>query len=184
LLIIISGLPCTGKTSLARLVAREFGLPLLHKDGIKERLFDTLGWHDREWSRTLGGATYELLFYFLEVQLAAGCSCIIESNFYPDHTARFQTLQAQHGFTPLQIVCHTEGTVLFRRFQQRAESGERHPGHVDQLNYDELRPLLLHTRSEPLALGGIVLPVDTTDFAVIDYAGLFHAIDDVVRSHV
>ena len=179
-LIIVSGLPCTGKTTLARRLAAEVRLPLVPKDGIKERLFDTLGWSDRAWSRTVGGATYELLFYFTEVLLAAGQSLIVESNFYPDHAARFLALQRQHPFRPLQVVCHTEGAVLWRRFQARSESGERHPGHVDQQNYAEFRTALLRGESLPLALDGPVLPVDTTDFAVIDYARLFETIHEVL----
>lgn len=182
LLIIVSGLPCTGKTTLARRLAAEVRLPLVHKDGIKERLFDTLGWSDRAWSRAVGGATYELLFYFTEVLLAAGQSLIVESNFYPDHAARFLALQGQHPFRPLQVVCRTEGTVLWRRFQARSESGERHPGHVDQQNYAEFRTTLLRGASAPLALDGPVLPVDTTDFSVIDYARLFQTIRGVMSN--
>jgi predicted kinase len=182
LLIIVSGLPCTGKTTLARRLATEFRLPLVHKDGIKERLFDTLGWRDRAWSRTVGGATYELLFYFTEVLLAAGRPLIVESNFYPDHAARFLALQRQYPFQPLQVVCRTEGAVLFRRFQERAESGERHPGHVDQQNYAEFQTALLRGESAPLAIDGPVLLVDTTNFAVIDYARLFQTIHEVMRN--
>jgi predicted kinase len=179
-LIIVSGLPCTGKTTLARRLAAEVRLPLVEKDGIKERLFDTLGWSDRAWSRRVGGATYELLFHFTEVLLAAGQSLIVESNFYPDHAARFLALQAQYPFAPLQVVCRTEGAVLWRRFQERSESGERHPGHVDQQNYAEFRTALLRGESPPLALDGPILPVDTTDFAVIDYARLFQAVREVL----
>jgi adenylate kinase family enzyme len=39
-LIIITGLPGTGKTTLARDLAKRYGLPLLSKDTIKERLMD------------------------------------------------------------------------------------------------------------------------------------------------
>ena len=57
LLIIISGPPCSGKTALGGWLARELGLPLLHRDGFKEALFDSLGWSDLEWSQRLGGAS-------------------------------------------------------------------------------------------------------------------------------
>ena len=46
LLIIINGAPCTGKTTLGRKLAKQLRLPFLSKDGIKEVLFDTLGWED------------------------------------------------------------------------------------------------------------------------------------------
>src|ERR1700712_3623889 len=105
-LIIVTGLPCTGKTTLGRHIAKELGWPFVHKDGIKESLFDHLGWSDRAWSKLLGRASSELLYYFAETQLAAGHSFVIESNFDPTFaTPRFQALQAQYGFTPIQIYC-------------------------------------------------------------------------------
>src|SRR5579884_2907042 len=116
-LIIISGPPGTGKTTLGKRLAKELSLPFIHKDGIKELLFDKLGWSDRAWSKTLGIASYALLFYFLETQLSAGRSCIVESNFHADFdTERFLALKAQYDFEPLQICCMADGEVVFQRF--------------------------------------------------------------------
>jgi dephospho-CoA kinase len=42
--ILITGHPATGKTTLAHYLAQELGLPLLWRDGLKEKLADTLGW--------------------------------------------------------------------------------------------------------------------------------------------
>src|SRR5438046_2407448 len=92
-LIIVTGLPATGKTTLARRLAADLALPLVTKDDIKERLFDRLGWRDRAWSRLLGQATYDLLYYFSELLLAGGRSFVVESNFHPDEaTPRFRAL--------------------------------------------------------------------------------------------
>jgi 2-phosphoglycerate kinase len=51
LLVIITGPPAAGKTTLGRQLAGALSLPFIHKDGIKEILFDVLGWRDRAWSR-------------------------------------------------------------------------------------------------------------------------------------
>ena len=175
--IIVTGYPCTGKTTLGLRIAREFHLPFISKDGIKELLFDSLGWSDRQWSKRLGFASYELMFYFLEAQLAAGRSAIVESNFYPEQTnAKFLALQEAHGYKALQILCVTAGGVLYQRFKQRSESGERHPGHVDHQNYEEFSQTLLRGRLEPLAIGGTLIEVDTTDFSLIDYASILAAV--------
>lgn len=184
LLIIIAGPACTGKTTLGQHLAQELRLPFISKDGPKELLFDCLGWSDRAWSRKLGRASMEMLFYFVESQLRAGQSFIVESNFSPPfHTERFLELKQLYDFEPFQIQCICDGAVLFERFKQRAESGVRHPGHVDKLNYEEFKPILLKGRYDPLEIGGRIYEVDTTDFAAIDCKKILEAIR-VVLSNV
>jgi predicted kinase len=173
LLVIVTGPPCAGKTTLGRQIAHELNLPFLNKDGIKESLFDTLGNRDREWSKQLGRASSELLWRFVEALLAAGQSLVIESNFDPTFAVpRLLTLQTQLDFESLQIQCGATDDVLLQRFRSRAESGERHPGHVDHLNYDEFTSTLFSDRNYTLAIGGSVIEVDTTNFLQIDYQGL------------
>jgi tRNA uridine 5-carbamoylmethylation protein Kti12 len=48
-LVLVTGPPTSGKTTLARPLAHHLDLPLLGKDAIKEALFDTLGTGDRAW---------------------------------------------------------------------------------------------------------------------------------------
>jgi predicted kinase len=177
LVIVVNGLPATGKTTLARRLSADLHLPLLAKDAIKETLFETLGWSDRAWSRRLGTATMALLYVLLEEQLRAGQPCIVECNFYPDRDGeRFRALQQTHPFTPFQILCVADGPTLYERYCQRAGSADRHPGHVETLNFEEHRELLLRGRIDPLPLGGALYELDTTDFAAMDYAGLYAAI--------
>lgn len=172
LLIIVSGPPASGKSTLARQIARELGLPLLHKDGIKESLFDSLGWQDRAWSKRLGIATYRLLYYFVEVELAAGLSLVVESNFAAVATAEFKRLQEKYPFRPFQVMCFADGKTLVERYTARANDPARHPGHVDLETLAEIEEVLSRGRLEPLDLGGEIMEIDTTDFYKIDVAGI------------
>lgn len=177
LVILVNGLPATGKTTLARRLASDLRLPLLAKDAIKETLFETLGWSDRAWSQRLGTATMALLYLLLQEQLRAGKSCVVECNFYPDRdTQRFLDLSQSYRFTPFQILCEADGPTLYARYRERALSDARHPGHVETHNIDEHRDLLLCGHIDPLDIGGELHSLDTTDFAAIDYSGLYTAL--------
>lgn len=177
LLIIITGLPCTGKTRIAGQLAAQLGLPLLAKDAIKERLFDSLGWSDREWSKKLGRATFHLLFYFIEIELAAGHSLIAEARFFPQYDlATFNALRQRHPFRPLVVECVADGQILLDRFIRRSESGERHPGHVDHTTYAEAAALFLGEKPPPFQLGGSYIEIDTSDFTQLDYPALVAAL--------
>jgi predicted kinase len=181
-LIIVNGLPGTGKSTLARKLAARLSLPLLSKDLIKETLFDTLGWSDRAWSRRLGVASITLLFKLVEAQLVAGHACIVESNFDPQFdTPRIRALQQRYAFTPVQLLCVTDGPALLARYRARAEAHERHPGHRDDLLLDELAPALLRGRLDPLDIGGALIEIDTTGPAVVDDAALAAQVEDFIH---
>lgn len=174
LAVIVTGLPATGKTSVARHIASVHRLPLLTKDEVKELLFERLGWSDRAWSKRLGRASSDILLQFLSAHAAAGLPCAIESNFPPESAADLLALQREHPFRPFQVVCRTEGTELLRRF--RARTGQRHPGHDDEQLREELEPHLLAARYEPLDIGGALWELDTTDWDVLDFSTLNGAI--------
>ncbi len=61
-LIVVSGAPGTGKSTIAAALAADLGWPLLAVDTIKETLADVLGLGDEDWSGRLGDAAAELVF--------------------------------------------------------------------------------------------------------------------------
>lgn len=176
-IIIVLGPSASGKTTLSQKLSTALQLPYFSKDDIKERLFDSLGWTDREWSQKLGLVSIILQFDILAQELRAGRSCIVETNFVPAwDTPRFQALMEQYPYTPLQILCRAEGPILLDRFKQRATAGDRHPGHVDDTNYNAYKDQLLHDTPMPLDLPGDVLRVDTSDFATVPEADIIEQV--------
>lgn len=173
LVLIVCGAPGTGKTTLARKLAPALRLPLIARDDLKESLFETLGWSTVAWSQQLGRATYELVYLLIERLLEARCSLLVETPFDPDWAnPRFQALQARHPFRPAQVFLSTRADLLRRRYAQRVDSGERHPGHVDRLRMGQFDTVELTRRNRPLDLDGPVFHVDTTDFASLDFDSL------------
>jgi predicted kinase len=183
LVVIVTGPPWAGKTTLGRTLSEELVLPFVSKDDVKEILFETLGWEDRQWSKRLGAASFEILFHILQRQLAAGKSAVVETAFIPQyHTARFLDLRDEYGFDPVQILCDAADEILSERFAERTEAGGRHPGHVDHLmSCDQVAALLRARGYGALDIGGLLLEVDVTDFDTVDVGALVRAIETWAR---
>lgn len=179
LLVIIGGAPASGKTTLGRRLAADFRLPYIGKDDIKESLYDSLGAGDLDWSRRLGRATYPLLYLFIEIELRAGRSLIAESNFDAAFAGPvLGDLIARYDALPFQILCRADPGVLQARYQRRATTGERHPGHLDHLLALELADRI--DQYKLLPLGGESLVLDTTDLAAIDYPSIAQHLQRVI----
>jgi hypothetical protein len=104
-LVLVTGMPSSGKTTVAEALARQLRLPLIAKDTIKESLYDSLGADDVASSGRLGAASFDVLFATARVALASGASLIVEANFFPDQDREFAALPATGWFrstaTPL-----------------------------------------------------------------------------------
>jgi predicted kinase len=157
LLVIVTGPPAAGKTTVARELSARLQLPLIAKDTIKESLFDALGSGDLEWSRRLGEATYLAMLALVEESVALGGSLMLEANFVlgSEVASRLAVLPARF----VQVHCSAPLDVLLERYEQR----ERHPGHVDTERVEALREAVETGRHEPLDLPGETIRVETTD---------------------
>ena len=77
-LIIFSGLPGTGKSTLAEAVGKDLGIPVFAKDWLEATLL-RIGLKPTIKDKSLGFAGYELLTVLAERQLILGQSAILDS---------------------------------------------------------------------------------------------------------
>ncbi len=133
IIVLVTGHPCTGKTTLAEILAQELKLPLTCRDQFKETLLDTLGWSTEKWANRLSVASWTLLYQQIERLLSANVDQIVESNFDPKYAnAKWARLHQQYSFRLFQIRCETSAEVLIARYHERIANGTRHPGHIDR----------------------------------------------------
>ena len=162
-LVIVSGAPGTGKSTLAARLSKKLHVPLLAKDELKETLADALGTPgDVGASQQLGVAAYAVLFLVARQILEGGSSVIVESNFRRSLSERELAQLAASADVRL-IHCDVPHAEVERRYLARAETGDRHPAHRDHDRRAALAADLAAGHFEPLALGGSTLVVDTSD---------------------
>ena len=125
--LLITGLPGTGKTTLARQLAQRFGVPLLGKDSVKDALLNLLGAASADDSRRLSDASFAVLFTLAGELAAANVDFILEGNFRPgEHEPALARLG---GARCAQVLCRLREPLRLARLAQR--QAERHPGHRD-----------------------------------------------------
>lgn len=184
-LIIISGLPGTGKTTLAKKIADELGFVMVSMDAIKEVMWDTMG-HDFDFEFTdkIGKTAFELVFYFIELSLPKGVSLVIEAHFHPEiNNERFNKLKEKYGANLVQIYCDCETEALRKRFSERMEKDSYHKGHKHVIKlYGKERILnSLGTKNKRLDIDGETYDLDTTNPKAIDYEKLFKFISENIK---
>jgi predicted kinase len=172
LLILVSGLPASGKTSLAEEIGKALALPIFNKDAIKELLFDTLGWSSRDWSKKLGAASMEVLWFIAERQARAGASIVLESNFVKAFAdPQIAKLRTELPVRVIEVHCVADREVLVERYRKRAEDGDRHPGHMewdaDDMEAD-LIPQIRSAKDLTLDQADALIEIDTADFDAVD----------------
>jgi predicted kinase len=161
-LVIVTGAPGTGKTILATRLSHELGLPLLTKDTIKEAMMDALPVADREASMQLGAAAFRLLFTLSQSLLDAGIGIVLEGPFtHPQADAPLRELGRNARVTLIHCVAPAE--LVVKRYRERYESGQRHPGHFDSVVLDGLAARLRAGAYDPPLLDGPKLIVDSSD---------------------
>jgi len=129
-LIIITGLPGTGKTTLARDLTMRNAVPVIGKDTIKEPLLDVLG--SDVPSRALSNISFAVMFSMARELLALGDSLILEGNFRSgEHEAPLRAAMPPIWPAIVQVLCRADEEERRSRLLRRAGDPARHAGHAD-----------------------------------------------------
>lgn len=161
-LVLVTGAPATGKTTLATRLSRELGWPLLSRDRVKELLWDALPEGERNTDLVLK-AQWPLFYHLVAELLGAGVSVVAEGCVHSEWGVTELAPLTARARTVL-IHCETSRAESHRRFAGRANSTPRHPSHDDAGLVVRVaqNPSRWAHFEKPAPLGVPTLRVDTT----------------------
>lgn len=191
-LIVIAGMPATGKSTVAEAVCKKLQYPVFEKDGIKEKLFDTVGFDCYAEKRALDHAANAVLLHVLEEEMKAGRSVIAVNNFDTASCEKLSALLEKYSAKCLIIFMSGDENVLCERYAERDRRHARHLGHIVQEHYplregdspdhimtpEEFHEKFVLRGMTELKLEGCRLDVDTTDLAAVNIDNILKFIEE------
>lgn len=196
-LIIIAGMPASGKSTYARKLSRAVGYPIIEKDNIKEELFDTLGFKCYAEKRQMDVAATAVLLRVADDMLACGQSLIMVNNFRDDAKEALEKLILKYDCRCVIVFFGGDCDVFHRRYVERDNAHARHRGHALQDHYppwpgdcleyemsrEEFRQKFEMLGMDKLQVqGGERITVDATNPAKIDVEELNDAIMNALNN--
>lgn len=153
-LVVVTGLPGSGKSTVGRHLADALGWSFLDKDDVLEALFDSLGSPDPDARGRLSRAADDVLL----TQLAGVRPAVLVNWWNEGSLTRLRAL----GRSMVEVHCDCPFDVARARFEARS----RHPGHQD----DQVPPAERERRAAALSTSwggahglGTVVSVDTSE---------------------
>lgn len=137
-IIIVAGMPASGKTTFVNKLSAALGYPVLEKDAIKEELFDVIGFQNYEQKRLMDVAATAVLLRCADSLLAGGQSLIVVNNFRGDAAPKVEAMLEKHNCGCVFVFFGGTGDVFYERYVQRDLVPRRHLGHILQDHYPPL----------------------------------------------
>lgn len=143
-LLIITGAPATGKTTIFETFVENSDVIGISKDTFKELMFDSMGKVDLDLSKKLGIASYNLLFNLIENFASSDKNIIVEANFRPRFDeVTLRELVKKYDIDVLQILCEASPETVLTRLKDRKNNGARHDNHFDIGRDEEFKKQIL-----------------------------------------
>ena len=152
IVVLVNGIPASGKSTLTRALAEHFGFPVLTLDSLKEPFMASFAPVDRLRNRQLGCAAYQAIWQVV-AQAPTRCIYVIDAwfGFQPKEVLQ-QGLQQAGVTRVLELWLAITPDEAVARYQARLT--DRMPGHPGEEYLPELRKLA--ETAQPMALGPVL----------------------------
>lgn len=149
--VMVNGVPASGKSTISRLLSEHFALPILTIDGIKEPFMAQFDEIDRPFNRRLGCAAYEVIWSIV-ADSPTQCVFLIDAWFGFQPKAALERYLKQAGISRVvEIWNQIPGYLAAERYALRLDV--RRNGHPGEEYLPELQKLA--DNAEPMSLGSV-----------------------------
>jgi hypothetical protein len=150
MLIVVYGLPGTGKSTIANIIAKKVNGIVLNTDVIRKKLF--LRPTYERWEKTL---VYKVMYLLTDYLLKTKSNCILDAVFTKELHKKVAKELAENNKTSIYFIeCICDESVIRQRMERRAKSKG-----ISDANFDVY--LELKKEREPTRMKHFIL--DTTD---------------------
>ncbi len=188
--ILVTGIPASGKSTMAKLLAKHLSIPMISKDAIKELLFDDVGFKSREEKVKLGIASMNIMYYMAEQLMKCNQPFILENNFENASKDGLNEILEKYSYKAITLILTGDYKKIYERFVERNASIDRHRGHVVNDRYPEtiagrtIAPIpygrfvagIQNRGMDSFVSNGPHIVVDTTNFQNVDFKGILREI--------
>jgi len=196
-IIVLTGMPAAGKSTVAKALSKAFDLPVLEKDALKEAIFDTMGFSCYVEKRKTDHAANAVLLACAKALVENNRSMILDNNFDEISAKALNEMICKYNLKCVIVFLGGDNDVFYQRYVERDRRKVRHLGHVLQEHYPPLPGDALEhdmTREEfrekfeKRGIGrfectGERIELDATDPAKIDIDALIERIRTLINDN-
>jgi|GEM_PF-1885909 len=168
--IIVSGPPCAGKTTLAEKLAKRFKLPIISRKMIRDLLFNTYDCEDLSIFNKSRQVGFNIMFILIKLFLHRSQSFIIDSAFNSDRSRKkICEFQKKYKFDCLLIDLRATGEVLWSRYQARIKLEQKRQDYFFNSRLRQIKKLAFRGFTPAPKISGKTIKIDMTNFKKVNY---------------
>jgi predicted kinase len=193
LLILLAGLPGTGKTYLSNIINSKLGsVYKLSQDDLKEYYCDMYGFRNLEEKQSIDKISWAKYYEIMEQQMQVGSNIMSDYPFSQKQRPYIQQLVERYGYQVITIRLIADLDVLFERQKKRDVDPARHLSHIvtsykkgdyladrshadNLLTYEEFINRCRTRGYDTFELGKLY-EVDVSDYTKVNYSKLLEDI--------
>jgi len=201
-LILVAGLPASGKTSFCDYLTKALQIPVISKDTIKASLYEVVGFDNLAQKKILGEASFNIMYIVAAQSMKIGLPVILEGNFDSATLPDLKELIQKYGYHCIAVRFGGDLRIIYDRFIKRCHSSTVESGHVSaeslpagsaggasgsviqqrpDFSFEQFRDMVIQRGIMDFSLGNDLICVDSSDFSKVDYSAICDDIREKMR---